>query len=134
MHWHHICIPLSYKYDVAIIFDDIIYMVEQLLDNPSGELTIAWPSNAFRTEWRICWTDDRVVVASSWEQIPGKGVAASLNLAGELKLSKCQFLGEWAELVRKINEVLVNAVGEFPGMQSILRLTKQIQCSGTLYR
>lgn len=40
MRWNYICIPLSYKYDISYMIDDILKLIGRLQDDVSGRIII----------------------------------------------------------------------------------------------
>lgn len=111
--WNHICIPLSYKYDVSVIFDDIVYMFKEVLNHKSGSLKIDWPSNTFRTDWNLSWNDrGEVMISTIWSDVlGGRSITNDLNSENTLKIKKIDFLCEWKMLILKIIDV-VSASGK----------------------
>lgn len=55
MIWKGEEISLGYKYDVSIILEDILHMLDTLTGAESGQQRIAWPSNSFRCDWTMKW-------------------------------------------------------------------------------
>ncbi|WP_241433176.1 hypothetical protein [Listeria cornellensis] len=67
--WNHIYVPLSYKYDISCMMDDIIKMINSIRSSSSGELQIRWPSNTFACTWDIVWENDVITVVAFWETV-----------------------------------------------------------------
>src|SRR5882762_688622 len=92
--WNWICIPLSYKYDLSLMVDDIVDLVEDMVRETMGHRMIHWPSNTFASTWNVKWQDGKVMINATWECVLGKteGLLAERSMiAAEL----AQFVGEW---------------------------------------
>ncbi|MGE3724062.1 MAG: hypothetical protein AB7I41_00820 [Candidatus Sericytochromatia bacterium] len=98
--WSGIPILLSYKYDICILIDDILPMLEILFSNLSGEYSICFPSNSFRVDWELQWQDGLLTIDSAWHEV--KGDASLLNENTQLKIGLSSFLVEWKPLLQKI--------------------------------
>lgn len=136
MVWNHVYVPLSYKYDISVMLEDILLMLDTLLSESIGSFNVLWPSNTFAAEWQMSWTQDALVVASVWVSVVG-GTKELLNDLGNLEISKSAFLAEWKMLLRTLikNLELTGPAShlekEVERMRSIER---RIECVGVLYR
>lgn len=134
MYWNHICIPLSYKYDISIILDDIIFMIEELSKATDGHLEIDWPSNTFSAKWRISWVNENIKIISEWYCIVGN-IENELNKVNNINIKKSKFLAEWKKLIEKIIEVTNET--NYPDKDNILfdlyRVNGLIDQYGVLY-
>lgn len=132
LNWHGVRIALSYKYDISVIVEDVIEMLESL-NAPTGELAIAWPSNTFRTDWVLRWSRAQLHCAATWECVAG-GVETLLNQARPLEMPVRDFVAEWGELARQVERDL-RAVGydeTLPGLNRLAALAGVER--GYLYR
>ena len=50
MMWNHICIPLSYKYDISYMIDDILKLLLLLQEKDFGKTKIEWLPDTFRCD------------------------------------------------------------------------------------
>ena len=98
--WNGIPVLLSYKYDICILIDDILPMLESLQSNMSGQYSICFPSNSFRVDWEFEWQNGFLKIDSFWHEI--KGDKAQLNKHAGLKIELSSFLTEWEPLLQKI--------------------------------
>ncbi|AWM79933.1 hypothetical protein DKL61_05930 [Gammaproteobacteria bacterium ESL0073] len=90
MFWNHVCIPLSYKYDISIILDDIIFIINEVSNNTNGYLEIDWPSNTFSAKWYISWDSVDLKINTKWYNIVGN-IESILNNVNELAIKKIAF-------------------------------------------
>ncbi|WP_028580708.1 hypothetical protein [Desulfogranum japonicum] len=136
MNWNGVRLPLSYKYDISVICEDIIGMLESIVDNEKGELFIEWPSNTFRTDWSLKWEGDSLDCKSSWFDVSGN-IENILNCSGVITLDKTDFVSEWAGLLKKIMECLFKAgytADLINSLERMSKILKKIPKNGRLYR
>jgi hypothetical protein len=134
LYWNHVCVPIGYKYDISVIFDDIVCMVEEILNNETGDLCIHWPSSTFRTDWMLLWDASTIAIESTWEGVMGgRLVENMLNSVGKLKIGKLEFLREWKMLIIKIVEILSECGTSVPGIKETSELIERIDGKGILY-
>lgn len=135
--WNHVYIPLSYKYDVAIILLDVIAMIETLLDNEAGEWQIDWPSNTFLARWNFKWKrEDLVVTALQWLSVVGD-TEEILRGRPALSIGKMEFVCEWKALLERVHVALLGAGFSACSFSEIERLgstISRIPSYGILYR
>ncbi len=121
--WHHICIPLSYKYDVSYMMEDILGILEAL-KRESGEMVIHWLPDTFRSDWKISWKMKQIKIASYWECVVGDS-EEELNANAELVLLISDFVCEW----KKILYIIICGLNECGysenNIKDIKRLKKQ---------
>lgn len=98
--WSGIPILLSYKYDICILIDDLLPMLEILLRNRSGQYSICFPSNTFRVDWALQWQDGLLTIDSAWHEVNGD--KSLLNENSQLNIGLPSFLAEWKSLLQKI--------------------------------
>jgi hypothetical protein len=131
--WNHVYIPLDYKYDISIILDDIVHLFREILENESGELYIAWPSNTFRTEWTMAWDAVDITITTAWWCVIGHCLEDVLNKVNVLKINKVDFLREWKMLLMKIVEVVSGCERDVPEIHEIKELLERVEGKGVLY-
>ena len=98
MMWNYICIPLSYKYDISYMMDDILILLKALQSSESGKLTIHWLPDTFRCDWTIRWDTDKVDIHSQWESTVGH-LEILLNDKPDISLEKDDFIKEWKSIL-----------------------------------
>jgi len=105
MVWNDVFIPITYKYDISIIINDVLALVTSIADQEAGTTVIEWPSNTFRARWALTWAANEVTIKSSWESVIG-GTESLLNAASDLIIEKDAFLAEWGSLLRVLSDVI----------------------------
>lgn len=112
MFWNHMCIPLSYKYDISYMIDDILAMLDDIQSHVEGSLRIEWLPDTFRCDWDIVWRENNVIITSFWERVVGN-IANQLNLSNSVVLERNQFLREWNNILT----VIIFAVKQNPACE-----------------
>lgn len=100
--WDNIFIPLSYKYDVSTIINDVITLVDELETNINGEIEIHWASNNFAAVWEISYNKDIVWLSSKWNDVLGKGIKETLNVNSNIQVDKHSFIEQWKLLLSTV--------------------------------
>ncbi len=135
MVWNNLFIPLSYKYDLSLMIIDVMNMLNSLILRNEGYLTIHWPSNTFRSNWNLNWSQDKLRINSEWESVVGN-IEDKLNSVASLELDKYMFVREWKGLLNMILKSLNESgyteskISEIAKLQEIV---KKIDGSGLLY-
>ena len=100
--WDNIPIRLNYKYDISVIVDDLVPLLEQLSSNSEqGNHVIYFASSSFSTEWSLEWVNSLLKINSRWYTIVGN-YEELLNEHGTIELTINEFLGEWKPLLQKL--------------------------------
>lgn len=135
--WRHVYIPLSYKYDVGTILQDVLQMVGKLLAADSGEWQVDWPSNTFGARWHFKWAGERLVVTSSeWRSVVGD-TEDLLRGRSVLEMGKSEFVFEWKALLERVRDALIGAGYTFdalPELEPLVETARNIPGYGVLYR
>lgn len=135
--WHHVYIPLSYKYDVGTILPDIIVMIEQLQSSASGKFAIDWPSNTFSARWVFDWASDCLLVtAPEWRSVVGN-TEELLRALPVIELNKNEYVYEWRALLERTRDALLGAgysARTVPEIDRLLGVITTIGEYGTRYR
>lgn len=98
MIWNNIRIPLSYKYDVSYMIDDILLMLKMLSSEEVGNLSIQWLPDVFRCNWNINWNKDEISIEAQWENIIGH-LEELLNKYNRISMNTDDFIYEWKALL-----------------------------------
>lgn len=121
--WNFISIPLSYKYDISYMLDDIVDLLCALHRQASGEKTIHWLPDTFRSDWAIRWHDGEIEIRAHWECTAGH-LERLLNERGTVSLAIADFESEWREVLRVVIRGLENAgydAERIAGMEELMR-------------
>lgn len=136
MFWDGVYIPISYKYDLSVIYEDAAAVLQALLDAPAGELSVVWPSNTFNATWQIQWGAGEMRIVSEWGQLLG-GAELLLRNRREIALPVADYLAEWKRVLMIVHEGLEKCgygltLGE--ELTSLKALASRIPQQGILYR
>jgi hypothetical protein len=123
--WNDVYVPLTYKYDISLMINDIIAMLGFVAARDEGSITVFWPSNTFRTRWILTWSATDLAITTTWESVIG-GTESMLNKVASLDLDKNTFLLGWKPLLYKIKESILITSGTvdtrpmLAGLESVL--------------
>jgi len=133
--WNWIYVPLTYKYDLSVMIDDVIGLIDSMLAEPSGNRTIQWPSNTFAATWKIEWGGGITTVEAEWISVLGE-TEAMLARKPKVVLNSSEFVGEWRRPLEVIIAALTSAGygTNLPGMDRLCTLVSKIGYPGLLYR
>ncbi|MBO4458225.1 MAG: hypothetical protein J5802_10940 [Butyrivibrio sp.] len=134
--WNHIYVPLSYKYDISYMIEDIVKMLKGLLENEKGSINICWLPDTFRCDWKIEWNAGEINILSHWDCTVGD-LEELLNNDNSVKMPAEQFLNEW----KKILELIVVALKHngyskknCKGLDELITVYENITDVGVLYK
>lgn len=133
--WHDIYVPISYKYDVSVMINDILAMLDAIITQESGILSIDWPSSTFCARWRLQWTTKEVFIDTRWTSVLG-GVENLLNANPHLVTDKEQFLAEWGGLIRVVRKAICKSLHDSSAqshLSSLDQFISRIKIRGCLY-
>lgn len=134
--WNHIYVPLSYKYDISYMMEDIVKMLKGVLENEDGSLKICWLPDTFRCDWKIEWKAGEISILSHWNCTVGN-LEELLNNNNSIKMPVEQFINEWKKLLELIVGVLKqNGYSEvnLDGLDELISVYEKINDVGVLYK
>ena len=134
--WNHIGIPLSYKYDISYMMEDILMLLNMLQSREKGELTIRWLPDTFRCDWTISWDTEELNIHSRWENTVGN-LEKLLNERPNISLNKEDFIREWKSILGIVISGLKECgydVTQIKGMKQLIEQYKGIIGNGILYQ
>lgn len=105
--WNYIFIPVSYKYDISFMINDIIRILS-FLKNGDGSLEIHWASDTFASVWKIECSSQMIKIESEWNSVDGilEGI---LNENSFLEVEKQIFVQRWKALLLFVKSKLEKA-------------------------
>jgi hypothetical protein len=106
--WNHIFIPLTYKYDVSIMINDIIHLMTTMRVKQAGKEDINWASDTFSSSWAIHFDLDKVRIKATWYDVLGK-VTDLLQASNEIEVPRQEFVEKWMDLLLFIKIKLQDA-------------------------
>ena len=109
INWNGFKIPLSLKYDVSDIWNDVILMVKNIIKGTEKEFTIHFPSSTFFAAWVFSVDSDILTIKAYW---------TTVNLEKEdllrlrennmpLVIDKKEFLEEWYKILIPMKRVIL---------------------------
>ena len=134
--WNYISIPLSYKYDISYMIDDIIKLLMELHDKPSGNKIIYWLPDTFRCDWIVNWKKGNIKIKSKWNCTVGH-LERLLNEVPEIDIPINIFINEWKEVLGNIIQgIKICGYDKFHAeeIQGLLECYAYIEESGILYK
>lgn len=134
--WNHIYVPLSYKYDLSYMINDILNMIYKIESNDEGCLLIHWLPDTFRCDWVINWNQVEIKIESKWECTVGR-LEKLLNASGDVILPKELFINEWKCVLKKIIDGLATCGYDsaiLSGMDYLIEVYNMIENMGILYQ
>lgn len=135
MVWNDIYIPLSYKYDISYMMDDIIDLLKMLRENLNGELKIDWLPDTFRSDWLIKWENNEINIETNWGNTVSD-LTNMLNIKSTITMGKSCFINEWKQLLCNVINALKKSydkVGTIPKIKELIYEYSMIGNGGILY-
>jgi hypothetical protein len=105
--WNNIFIPLSYKYDISVILDDFIEIVNFLDQKNVVKQEIHWPSNTFSAKWILEKDDNKINITSEWFHTLGN-LTTLLNSVNYMSIDQDTFRHEILKLLIFIKNTIQN--------------------------
>jgi hypothetical protein len=136
MNWNHVRVPINYKYDLSVVWEDVINMLRRLASQPAGNTECKLASSTLRATWHLSWRANRLEVSSEWHEVVGD-VQSILNQRNRIDLPLDEFLAEWKLLLIKVVEALQIAgytQNTLPGLADVITVQDQISKVGKLYQ
>ena len=96
LQWNQVSIPISYKYDISVILEDVLELLESCLKGRSVE--ISFGSDTFSSNWKVTPVDGKVSISAYWVSVVG-GVEGDLNKEPDLVVAKMHFVQQWSRLI-----------------------------------
>jgi hypothetical protein len=99
--WKTYRIPLCYKYDLSIIIEDILLMLQSLLD--SNHQTISFGSNTFNCTWSMKWNKCHITITAKWNSVVGN-IEKELNELTPNTIETSHFIKQWYPILLNIKK------------------------------
>jgi hypothetical protein len=136
MNWNGVYVPIGYKYDMSMMIDDVLDLLEEMRLVGAGTRVIQWASNTFSATWDVEWDADMVTVLAGWIDVIG-GTESLLGANCKLCVSKTEFGAEWKrplEVVLRALEAAGYNDADLEGMNRLRSVSGNIVGEGLLYR
>ncbi len=108
MIWNNISIPITYKYDVSIMLNDMIDIIKFMKDENKNKMSNHWASNTFVSEWFLTKNSGQVHIESNWGDTHGN-LGSQLNENSELTLDANHFVAELKSMICFVKKCLEKA-------------------------
>lgn len=134
--WNYISIPLSYKYDISYMIEDILNLLSTIQKTEKGKMEIHWLPDTFRCNWLVTWKDGQLQIESKWECTVGH-LEGLLNEKPNITLPIKVFINEWKEVLSNVIKGLVSCGYDKFKIKEMQQLLEQYNCmeaSGILYQ
>ena len=99
--WNRIPVRLEYRYDIPVLLDDLVPLLEEVQDPNFSQTQVHWGSDTFSTEWRIARESDSLWIDTRWDSVHGR-YEFLLNERSQLTVSIDSFVAEWLKVLRRI--------------------------------
>lgn len=103
LEWNRMEFQLSYKYDLSLMMEDLLSLLQVVSSTRQGEQEVDWPSSGFPYLWRITWNDPMLQVVASSRDEPGATRRPSPAI---LRTTRQDFLLAWQPLLSRVQECL----------------------------
>jgi hypothetical protein len=109
INWNGFRIPLSVKYDISEIWNDIIFMIETIKKGQKKEFTIHFPSSGFFAAWDFMVIDDLLTIKAYWTEIRlSREELYNLRKVDiPIIIDKKSFLEEWNKILIPIRDFII---------------------------
>ncbi len=134
--WNHIYVPLSYKYDISYMIEDIVKMLKGIIEDENGSVKICWLPDTFRCDWEIEWNAGEINILSHWDCTVGD-LEGLLNNNNSIKMPVEHFVNEWKQLLELIVVVLKHndySETKLDGLGELISVYERINGVGVLYK
>ncbi|MGW3562349.1 hypothetical protein ACWDSL_00320 [Streptomyces sp. NPDC000941] len=99
--WNWIPVLLEYRYDIPVLLDDLVPLLEEIQRAEFSETRVYWGSDTFSTEWQIRREGELLRIDSRWMAVSGS-YESLLNDRSQLTVEIRSFVAEWLKVLRRI--------------------------------
>lgn len=133
--WNGCCFPLGYKYDMSLMVDDLLSLLQSVSGAGAGQASVEWPTNGYACAWDVGWAGSRLRVRCVPRTDFGV-MKAFVDANPVVELTKTNFLSEFTrplEIVRNAVSGRGGGAGVVAGLRRIEELLQQPMGLGYLY-
>jgi hypothetical protein len=134
--WNGFPIKMQYKYDVSMIMEAVLALLEILLSSSNiPGIPIDIDCFSFSTSWYVRCLEDSISITSKWQRIEA-GYEDVLNSDNQLEIKKDDFMKEWKMLLRKVIEAIEqsNIKADKKSLRRLYDIEKAIPKFGIRYK
>ena len=106
LEWDGLGFQINYKYDLSMMMEDLLSLLQAVLSTSAGEQEVDWPSSGFPYIWRIRWNASTLEVVASNRDEAG---ATHLPSPQTLCSTRREFLMAWQPLLSRVLTCLETA-------------------------
>lgn len=121
--WSGIQFELNYKYDISMMLEDILPLLQELRSTPNGNMMINWASSGFPYRWKVEWEQpDLEIHVLSYDSTDKMFKTQDL-----VRDSISHFIDEWITILEVVHSASCRAgydVSKFPKGDILLSLLK----------
>ncbi|WP_149261306.1 hypothetical protein [Actinomadura sp. K4S16] len=103
--WNRVPVRLEYRYDIPVLLDDLVPLLEEVQDPEISQTEVYWGSDTFSADWNIARDGDSLRINSRWDSVHGS-YEPLLNERSQLTVSIDSFVAEWLKVLRRITSDL----------------------------
>ena len=134
LNWKGVVVPLSYKYELSEMTQDIVEMLAAVRAASHGAYSVQWPSSGFLAHWLLSWDHETLTVDARWTS--AGGLEHILNQRSPLCTSRDAFCAEWKKPLLTIL-LAVRGAGydsALEGLDALSDCVDALPSFGVLYR
>jgi hypothetical protein len=133
--WNGFPISLRYKYDVGMIINDVLSIINLLLFSEVQVCQVKLDCFAFSTLWQMKWSDDSLTIASEWFRTSGK-YEDWLNKYNQIEIKKSTFIAEWKMLLQVVIKAIeeTNRKVDYKSLRNLYKTESEITRFGRKYQ
>lgn len=135
--WNHVYIPFSYKYDLSVMIDDILFMIFKLKETNQGSYKFCFGSNTFNAEWDLSWKDTNLYLSSQWNSLGGRIINMASSDCKHLESQIDVFINEYKKLIDFIVYCIQRSaitIKDTDNYQFLISTSQSIKNYGYLYQ
>lgn len=99
--WNQVPIRLTYRYDIPVLLDDLVPLLEEVRRPEFTAAEVFWGSDTFSAEWKLAREGDHVRIRARWYSTRGNH-ESSLTERGDVTVGVKEFVSAWCEVLWRI--------------------------------
>lgn len=99
--WNRVPIRLTYRYDIAVLLDDLVPLLEEVRRPEFSGAGVFWGSDTFSAEWELTREGGDLRIRARWHSTLGNH-ESSLTERGDVTVGAQEFVGEWSRILRRV--------------------------------
>ncbi|MFJ9643137.1 hypothetical protein ACWEPM_03820 [Streptomyces sp. NPDC004244] len=99
--WNRVPIRLTYRYDIAVLLDDLVPLLEEVRRPGFSAAEVFWGSDTFCAEWELAREGGDLRIRARWHSTLGNHESL-LTERGDVAVAAEEFVREWAKVLWRI--------------------------------